>query len=36
MSDVKLVKYAGRGLGSLAVGGKDLVAALIGAGHGRP
>ena len=35
VSDVKLGKYAGRALGSVAVGGKDLVQALIQAGHGR-
>jgi micrococcal nuclease len=36
VSDVKLGKYADRVLGSVSVGGKDLVEALISAGHGRP
>lgn len=36
VSDVKLGKYAGRVLGSVSVEGKDLVEALISAGHGRP
>ena len=35
VSGVKLGKYAGRALGSVTVGGKDLVKALILAGHGR-
>lgn len=35
VSDVSLGKYAGRALGSVAVDGKDLVKALIQAGHGR-
>lgn len=35
VSDVKLGKYAGRALGSVTVDGKDLVEALIQAGHGR-
>lgn len=36
VSNVSLGKYAGRALGSVSVEGKDLVAALISAGHGRP
>lgn len=36
VSDVSLGKYAGRVLGSVSVSGKDLVEALISAGHGRP
>ena len=35
VSDVSLGKYAGRALGSVSVAGKDLVEALISAGHGR-
>ncbi len=35
VSDVELGKYAGRVLGSVSVDGKDLVEALISAGHGR-
>ena len=35
MSDVSLGKYAERVLGSVSVGGKDLVEALISVGHGR-
>jgi endonuclease YncB( thermonuclease family) len=35
VSNVKLGKYAGRALGSVSVEGKNLVEALIQAGHGR-
>ena len=35
VSNVKLGKYAGRALGSVEVGSKDLAEALIQAGHGR-
>lgn len=36
VTNVSLGKYAGRALGSVSVEGKDLVEALISAGHGRP
>ena len=36
VTSVSLGKYAGRALGSVSVEGKDLVEALINAGHGRP
>lgn len=35
VTNVELGKYAGRALGSVSVEGKDLVEALISAGHGR-